>query len=156
MEVPSWGNIMWWIILMWLPLLCHCIVTQWMGIAWGKPASGNTVIPGKIMSPFTTTLKPHKTYTYLRCMKDASYISAQPKWWRVLVHTNYDLIKTKQCKRLYVYFMGYPLQYIDGLVQERRNSNVLAMELRFSYINPSMSTQGIFPMLFIIPHPVLP
>ena len=26
--------------------------------------------------------------------------------------------------------------HIDGLVQERRNSSALAMELRFSYINP--------------------
>ena len=28
--------------------------------------------------------------------------------------------------------------YIDGLVQERRNSSVLAMELRLSCINPSV------------------
>ena len=28
--------------------------------------------------------------------------------------------------------------YVDGLVQERRNSSVLARELRLSYINPSM------------------
>ena len=27
--------------------------------------------------------------------------------------------------------------YIDGLVQERRNSSALAMELRLSYTNPS-------------------
>ena len=27
----------------------------------------------------------------------------------------------------------------DGLVQERRNSNVLAMELLLSYINPSIT-----------------
>ena len=27
---------------------------------------------------------------------------------------------------------------IDGLVQERRNSSALAMELRLSYTNPSM------------------
>ena len=28
--------------------------------------------------------------------------------------------------------------YVDGLVQERRNSSVLAMELRLSCTNPSM------------------
>ena len=28
--------------------------------------------------------------------------------------------------------------YIDGLVQERRNSSVLAMELRLSFTNPSI------------------
>ena len=30
------------------------------------------------------------------------------------------------------------LSYIDGLVQERRNSSVLAMELRLSCTNPSI------------------
>ena len=30
--------------------------------------------------------------------------------------------------------------YIDGLVQERRNSSALAMELRLSWIKPSIST----------------
>ena len=30
------------------------------------------------------------------------------------------------------------LDYIDGLVQERRNSSVLAMELRLSCTNPSI------------------
>ena len=29
-------------------------------------------------------------------------------------------------------------RYIDGLVQERRNSNALAVELRISCINPSI------------------
>ena len=29
-------------------------------------------------------------------------------------------------------------QYIDGLVQERRNSSAFAMELRLSCINPSI------------------
>ena len=29
--------------------------------------------------------------------------------------------------------------YIDGLVEERRNSSALAMELRLSYTNPSTS-----------------
>ena len=31
------------------------------------------------------------------------------------------------------------LQYIDGLVQEKRTSSALAMELCLSCINPSMS-----------------
>ena len=30
--------------------------------------------------------------------------------------------------------------HVDGLVQERRNSSVLAVELRLSYSNPSMYT----------------
>ena len=125
MEVPLWGNIMWWIILMWMPLLFHWIVTQWRSIAWGKPASGNTNIPGKnrrVMSPF-------KTRTYLRYMKDVSHFPAQPKWWMVLVHTcmNYEKI-----------------HHSKGLVQERRNSSALAMEIRLSYTNPSMYTQCFF------------
>ena len=33
-------------------------------------------------------------------------------------------------------------KHIDGLVQERRNSNVLAMELRLSCINPSISDES--------------
>ena len=31
--------------------------------------------------------------------------------------------------------------HIDGLVQERRNSSALAMELRLSSINPSISSR---------------
>ena len=30
------------------------------------------------------------------------------------------------------------IYYVDGLVQERRKSSVIAMELHFSCINPSM------------------
>ena len=30
------------------------------------------------------------------------------------------------------------LGYIDGLVQERRNSSALAIEIRLSYTNPSI------------------
>ena len=34
--------------------------------------------------------------------------------------------------------MGSSPLYLDGLVQERRNSSALAMELRLSCINPSI------------------
>ena len=36
------------------------------------------------------------------------------------------------------YYKRAPLYYIDGLVQERRNSSVLAMELHLSCTNPSI------------------
>ena len=36
--------------------------------------------------------------------------------------------------------MMFYVQHVDGLVQERRNSNALAMELRVSYTNASMCT----------------
>ena len=38
--------------------------------------------------------------------------------------------------------------YIDGLVQERRNYSALAMELRLSYINPSIYAQDF--VLFVL------
>ena len=37
--------------------------------------------------------------------------------------------------------IGTTESYTDGLVQERRNSNSLAMELLLSCTNPSISTQ---------------
>ena len=36
---------------------------------------------------------------------------------------------------------------IGGLVQERRNSSALAMELRLSYINPSILSCIVYTML---------
>ena len=39
-----------------------------------------------------------------------------------------------------VHLVLQPNQYIDGLVQERRNSSALAMELRLSCTNPSICT----------------
>ena len=39
---------------------------------------------------------------------------------------------------LYSIDIGWPPQHIDGLVQERRKSSALAMELSFSCTKPSM------------------
>ena len=50
-----------------------------------------------------------------------------------------NLLKTHCCVR--------SQQYIDGLVQERRNSIANALELRFSCTNPSICLQ---PMIFAI------
>ena len=41
-------------------------------------------------------------------------------------------------------------QYIDGLVQERRNSSVLAMELRLSCTNPSISANEYSPVIYAV------
>ena len=38
----------------------------------------------------------------------------------------------------------YMIEYIDGLMQKRRNSSALAMELRLSCINPSILRQFKF------------
>ena len=37
-----------------------------------------------------------------------------------------------------VHIDSYGIAHINGLVQERRNSSALAMELRLSYTNPSI------------------
>ena len=56
-----------------------------------------------------------------------------------------DIDKTNQCQtttkhnKAWIIFTG--IYYIDGLVQEIRNSSALAMELRLSCINPSMFCQ---------------
>ena len=41
---------------------------------------------------------------------------------------------------------GSDKHYINGLVQERRNSSALAMELRLSCINPSIWYEGVRPV----------
>ena len=53
--------------------------------------------------------------------------------------------KTKQCKSIGPISWNWhccSLHYFDGLVQQRRNSSALAMELRLSCTNPSIWSQG--------------
>ena len=93
-------------------------------------------------------------------------VPAKQPWW-ISINTSYEFIMndcitttkqstTKPC----AYFLGYTVHWteilisrerngheghvsaphIDGLVQERRNSSALEMELRLSCINPSIWT----------------
>ena len=59
--------------------------------------------------------------------KDTPYLALSGELWSVF----YEYFN-----RNWSCYKGF-LLYIDGLVQERRNSSVLAMELRLSWTNPS-------------------
>ena len=62
---------------------------------------------------------------------NVSQISTE-NWW-------YNHNKTKHNKTVGIF---YGIYYINGLVQERRNSGALAMELRLSYTNPLIYAGG--------------
>ena len=54
-----------------------------------------------------------------------------------ILHWLFEL-QFKFSRYLSLYYTGVPLYHIDGLVQERRNSSALAMELCLSCTNPSI------------------
>ena len=67
-------------------------------------------------------------------------------WLTDTLHSQFDApifvlwIKSKYIATLHVLSKSVSIHsiHIDGLVQERRNSSALAMELRLSFTNPSI------------------
>ena len=84
----------------------------------------------------------YKGFLHFLCYtcKDMSlkcgYHAAQVEWWPVIGSGN-GLPKSRW--QPIISTSCHCLPHLDGLVQERRNSSALAMELRLSCINPSLS-----------------
>ena len=117
---------------------------QWLNISWdcGLMPPDNEPPRQPWLSKVNNIKYRSKFHDVIRCYQELMRWSVQMSVPHIHIHI-YGAWTGYECALLHVSKMSLAQhqlrsQDIDRLVQERRNSSALAMELRFSCINPSI------------------
>ena len=125
---------------------CHqwgCMLTSWpVTVAGQEQHKKGNAIMDKRKAIELPALQSWHIYTppKQQSWRGGSILVSPCPSVRPSVHPSYMAWKNQSSYRLKLHLIPFMVSYynIDGLVQERRNSSALAMELRLSCTNPSI------------------